>query len=115
MICALVSLLIAVILAVIFIVGMIAATSNNKVELRGQGAEGMSVTFFASDMERESVTWPAEGWAKFNTKGSWTELTIEAPDDAASQTVSCQVIWNGDVVVEETSSSGSVTCRYDAD
>ena len=113
MICALVALLTAVVLAVIFIIGVIAATSINRVELHGQGPEGISATF-ANDMERESVEWPSEGWAKFNTEGSWAELTIEAPDDAASQTVSCQIIWNGDVVVEETSNSGSVTCRYDA-
>lgn len=112
LVCALVSLLIGVVLAIIFVVGMISATSLNKVELRGQGPEGMSATM-DHDTTPRTETWPAEGWAKFNTKGSWAELTLEAPEDAVSQSVSCQIIWNGEVVIDETS-IGTVTCRYDA-
>lgn len=113
MICALAALLTAAILAVVFVVGMISATSMNKVELRGQGPEGMSASF-SNDMEQRTEIWPSEGWAKFNTKGTWAELTIEAPEDADSKAVRCQIIWNGQVVVEEASER-SVTCRYDAD
>lgn len=113
LICAVVALLITCVLAVVFIVGMISATSINKVELRGQGPEGSTVTF-SNDMEERTETWPSEGWARFNTKGSWAELTLEAPEDADSETVSCQIVWNGEVVVDETSDSGTVTCRYDA-
>lgn len=113
LICALAALLTTVVLTVIFVVGMISATSINKVELRGQGPEGMSATF-ANDMETRTEQWPAEGWARFNTNGSWAALTLEASDDAPSETVSCQIIWNGEVVVDETSEHGSVTCRYDA-
>ena len=113
LICALASLLITAVMTVVFIVGMISATSINRVELRGQGPEGVSATS-SNDMGERTETWPSEGWAKFNTKGSWAELTLEVPEDAASKTVSCQVIWNGEVVVDETSDSGEVTCRYDA-
>jgi len=113
MICALTSLLIAVVMTIIFIVGMIAVTSINRVELRGQGPEGMSASM-SHDAGDRTETWPAEGWARFNTKQSWAELILEAPEDAESDTVSCQIIWNGEVVVDETSDSGSVTCRYDA-
>ncbi len=112
LICAVVALLVACVMAIVFIVGMISATSINKVELRGQGPEGSTATF-SNDMEERTETWPAEGWARFNTEGSWAELTLEAPEDADSETVSCQIVWNGEVVVEETSDSGSVTCRYD--
>lgn len=114
LICALVALLITAVMTVVFIVGMTSATSINKVELRGQGAEGTSATF-SNDMEERTEKWPSEGWAGFNTKSSWAELTLEAPEDADSETVSCQIVWNGEVVVDETSNSGTVTCRYDAD
>ncbi|MGO2746702.1 hypothetical protein [Microbacterium sp.] len=113
LICALTSLIIAVILTVVFIVGMISARSLNRVELHGQGPAGMSATF-VNDTENRTVKWPAEGRANYNTKGSWVELTIEVPEDAASQTVSCQITWNDEVVVDETSDNGTVTCRYDA-
>lgn len=112
LICAVVALLITCVMAVVFIVGMISTTSVNEVELRGQGPEGSTATF-SNDMEERTETWPSEGWAQFNTKGSWAELTLEAPADADSETVSCQIVWNGEVVVEESSDSGSVTCRYD--
>lgn len=113
LICALSALLITAVMTVVFIVGMIAATSINKVELHGQGPQGVSATF-SHDLEERTEKWPSEGWAKFNTKGSWAELTLETPSDAVSETVSCQIIWNGEVVVDETSENGSVTCRYDA-
>lgn len=113
MICAVLALLISCVMAVVFIVGMISTTSINDVELRGQGPEGTSATF-SNDMEERTEKWPSEGWARFNTKGSWAELTLEVPEDADSETVSCQIIWNGEVVVDETSDSGTVTCRYDA-
>lgn len=112
--CALAAMLLAVVLAVIFAVGMISTTSINKVELRGQGPEGISATF-SNEMERRTEEWPPEGWARFNTKGSWAELTIEVPEGAAVESVSCQIVWNGEIVVDETSESGTVTCRYDAD
>lgn len=112
LVCALVGVLITVVMAIIFVVGIVSASSINKVELRGQGASGISATF-ANDMEQRTVEWPAEGWAVFNTHDSWAELTVEAPQDAASKTVSCQIIWNGELVVDETSDR-AVTCRYDA-
>ncbi|MGO2683475.1 MAG: hypothetical protein ACTIAA_04570 [Microbacterium sp.] len=113
LICSVVALLISSVMTIVFIVGMISATSINKVELRGQGPEGMSASM-SHDAGDRTETWPAEGWAEFNTKESWAELTLEAPDDAQSETVNCQIIWNGEVVVDETSDNGTVTCRYDA-
>lgn len=112
MICALAALSITGVMAAVFITGMISATAINSVELRGQGPQGVSATI-SNDMEESTVTWTSEGWAKFNTKGSWAQLELEVPEDSASKTVSCQIIWNDKIVVEETSDSGSVTCRYD--
>lgn len=115
LICAVVALLITAVMTVIFIVAMISINSINEVELRGQGPDGVSSTF-SNAREERTETWPAEGgWARFNTRDSWAELTLEVPDDVDLDTVSCQIIWNGEVVVEETSETGSVTCRYDAD
>ena len=89
LICSVVALLIAGVMAIVFIVGMMSATSINKVELRGQGPEGMTASM-SHDAGDRTETWPAEGWATFNTEESWAELTLEAPEDVESETVSAR-------------------------
>src|SRR5690606_27116540 len=76
LVCSFTALLITGVMTVAFIIGMISTTSINRVELRGQGESG-SVASFSNDMEQRTEEWPMEGWAKFNTKGSWAELTLE--------------------------------------
>jgi len=112
LICAAAALLTAVTMAVVFVIGMVSATSMNIVELQGHGPAGSSAST-DSDLGPRTETWPADGRATISTKGSWAELTLVAPADATSQTVSCQIIWNGEIVVTESSDSGTVTCRYD--
>lgn len=112
LICAAAAFVTAAIMAVVFIVGLVSATSMNIVELRGHGPAGSSAST-DSDVGPRTETWPADGRATISTKGSWAELTLVAPADATSQTVSCQIIWNGEIVVEESSNTGTVTCRYD--
>ena len=59
LICSVAALLIAGVMAVIFIVGMISVTSINKVELRGQGPEGMTASM-SHDAGDRTETWPAK-------------------------------------------------------
>ena len=69
---------------------------------------------FSNELETRTLTWPSEGRAEFRTEGTWAEITVTAPADAPDRTVGCQIVWDGQVVVDETSASGTVTCRYDA-
>lgn len=113
LICSLVALVIDVVLLAVFIVGIVSASSINRVELDGQGPTNMSATI-SSDQGTSTYTWPSNSWARLSTKGSWAEVTLVAPANSPTKDVSCQIRWNGAVVVEKTSGSGTVTCRYDA-
>lgn len=86
----------------------------NQAEVRGQGPDGMTATFSSEGQSREE-TWNGSGTGRVATAGSWAQLTLTAPADAFDQNVSCQIVWNGEVVVDESSDSGTVTCRYDED
>ena len=105
------ALIVDAVLIVVFAV-TIAGLGVASVELRGTGPEDNTVTF-ANATEQRTLQWGPEGRARFNTSGSWAEITITAPADAADQSVSCQILWNEKVVVEESSGTGTVTCRYD--
>lgn len=109
-----VALVVDLVLVGIMVAGVIAISSVNAVELRGQGPHGYTATYADSVDSYPAEEWPANGWARFNTKKSSTEITVTAPADSATTTVSCQIVWNDKVVVEETSDTGTVTCRYDA-
>lgn len=105
------ALVIDAVLIVVFVT-VIIGTPPTPVELRGSGPNNIEVTF-SHELETRTLTWPPEGRAKFNTDGTWAEITVTAPADAADKTVSCQIEWDGEVVVDETSDSGTVRCRYD--
>ncbi|WP_010206041.1 hypothetical protein [Salinibacterium sp. PAMC 21357] len=96
----------------IVVVGVIAVSSLNSVELRGQGPEGLTATFEDGVGANTNVEWEADGRARFDTKKSFTEITLNAPVGSEKKTVSCQIVWNDELVVEETSDTGTVTCRY---
>lgn len=91
---------------------VIIGTPPTPVELRGSGPNNIEVTF-SHELETRTLTWPTEGRAEFNTEGDWAEIVVTAPVDAPDRTVSCQIDWNGETVVDETSDTGTVTCRYD--
>lgn len=109
---SLVALVVDVVLIVVF-VGTIAGLGLASVELRATGPDDNTVTFSSATEER-TLQWGPEGRAQFNTSGTWAEITVTAPVDSADQNVSCEIVWNGEVVVDESSGSGTVTCRYDA-
>lgn len=108
---AIVALVIDAVLVIVFLAGLAAFRLDN-VELRGQGPDDISATF-SNDLETRTVVWPSVGRAEFNTKGSWAEITITAPPGSVTTTVSCQIVWNDEIVVDKTSDSGTVDCRYD--
>ncbi|MGX1934759.1 hypothetical protein [Microbacterium resistens] len=111
---AIVALAVDVALLAVFLFGLAALSApHDQVELRGQGPGTLHATF-SSEGESDTMTWPSDGGYKsFPTTGSWAELTVEAAREDASAQVECQILWNGEIVVEETG-TGTVTCRYDA-
>ncbi|MFT4259625.1 hypothetical protein [Microbacterium sp.] len=109
---ALVAVLLDVVLSIVFIAGMISATSINRVELLGQGPQGITATIHG-ESGTDTFVWDSTGRATLTTKEDWAEITVTAPEDADGMTVSCQIVWNGDVVVDETSDNGTVRCRFD--
>lgn len=106
-----VALIVDAVLAVFFVTVLVFHPPT-AVELRGTGPNNIEVTF-SNDLETRTLTWPSEGRAEFNTEGDWAEISVTAPADAPDKTVSCQIVWGGQLVVEETSDAGTVTCRYD--
>ncbi len=97
----------------VFAVGALSAHGRADVEIRAQGAPAFSVTY-ADDSQSYSEDWLGNGEKRFTTKKSSTEITATLPKGAPAATLSCQILWNGTVVADEKSDSGSVTCRYDA-
>ncbi|WP_292789117.1 MULTISPECIES: phage holin family protein [unclassified Microbacterium] len=111
---ALAALVLALVLLVVFLLGLW-SPPQNKVFLEGTGPQSGVTATFSSDAETRTLPWPAVGNAQYTTSESSTWITITAPSDSKDQTVGCRIYWNDDLVVEETSDSGTVSCVYDAD
>lgn len=111
---ALIALTTGALLLAYFLVSLAALLAGpDRVELSGHGPTNMSATISSAE-GTTTHTWPSDSSGSMNTDGTWAELTLVAPEDSATQAVSCQIRWNDEVVVEETG-SGTVTCRYDAE
>ncbi|PRB18316.1 hypothetical protein [Microbacterium sp. MYb62] len=108
------ALLIDIVLLIVFIVG-IWSPPLNRVQLEGTGPQAGVTASFSGDTETRTLPWPAVGSAQYTTAKSSTWITITAPSDSENQTVGCKIYWNDELVVEETSDSGTVSCEYDAD
>lgn len=101
-----------VIVIVIMAVGVFGGSGLNQVEVRATGGPAFRVSF-ADDTRSYDEEWDSSGWKQYTTTGDSAEIAVTAPDDAADQEVTCQILWNGDVVDEQIG-TGTVTCRYDA-
>ena len=109
-----VGLAVNVAMIAVIAVGVLSRPQYTQVEVRAQGGPGLTATF-ADDFESYTEAWPQNGWKQFTTTKSSAEISITSPEDSTQRDVSCQILWNGEVVVEESSDTGSVTCRYDED
>ncbi|WP_431789835.1 hypothetical protein [Microbacterium paraoxydans] len=107
-------LILALVLLVLFLLGLW-SPPQNKVFLEGTGPQSGVTATFSSDTETRTLPWPAVGNAQYTTSDSSARITITAPTDSDDQTVGCKIYWNDELVVEETSDSGTVSCEYDAD
>ncbi|WP_194764707.1 hypothetical protein [Microbacterium sp. UFMG61] len=109
---AMLALVADVIVIVIMAVGVFGGSGLNQVEVRATGGPAFRVSF-ADDTRSYDEEWDSSGWKQYTTTGDSAEIAVTAPADAADQEVTCQILWNGEVVVEQIG-DGSVTCRYDA-
>ena len=105
----------AITVAVIVALVAILTPRLNHVEVAAQGAPGITMTF-ADDTQSYTEEWPSTEpwWKRYTTTTSTAYVTVTAPADALSDTVTCRILWNERVVVEQSSDSGEVTCRYQA-
>lgn len=108
-----VGLFLNVMLILAIVIGVsLSRPSLTEVELRAKGGPTISATF-DDDVKTNVVEWQWDGWAQFNTARSEAEITVTAPDGDQEYPVSCTILWDGEVVVQESSDSGVVTCRYE--
>jgi hypothetical protein len=104
---------IALILSVAVGVSTAFGADTNTVIVRGQGPAGITAEYWGELVPRTQEVWPASGSAQLDTESSWVKITVTAPTGSAQSSVSCQIVWGGEVV-DESSARGTVTCRYDA-
>lgn len=109
---AAVALVIDLVLVVVMAVGVLGANGLNQVEVRATGGSTFTVSF-ADDTQSYDEEWDSSGWKQYTTTGDSAEIAVTAPDDDTDSTVSCQILWNGELVVD-LRGTGAVTCRYDA-
>lgn len=102
-----------VIVIVIMSAGVLGGNGLAQVEVRATGGPVFRVSF-ADDTRSYDEEWDSSGWKRYTTAGDSAQIAVTAPADASDQEVTCAIVWNGEVVVEQTG-SGSVTCRYVAD
>lgn len=111
---AVASLLVGAILLAIAGVGLLSKPAVSTVELRWEGPDG-TLASFSDDYSAYEQKVPKMRSNEFETKKSTAEVTVTAPEDDADATVSCTLLWNGEVV-DRQQGSGAVTCRRgDAD
>jgi hypothetical protein len=113
LILGIVALVLHAVLIGVIAMGALSHQGRADVEIRAQGAPAFSVTY-ADDSQSYTEDWLGSGQKRFTTKKSSTEITATLPKGAPAATLGCQILWNGTVVADEKSDSGSVTCRYEA-
>lgn len=106
------ALVVDLVLIVVIAVGVLAGSGLSQVEVRATGGPVFTVSY-ADDTQSYDEEWSDSGWKQYTTTGDTAEITVTASDDDAVATVSCEILWNGESVVEQ-SGVGSVTCRYDS-
>lgn len=102
------------VLVITIVVGVLTSPHLSRVELRATGGPVFTVSFSDDAQQHIDEEWHDSGFARFNTAKSSTEITVATPKGQRQQTVSCEIEWNGTVVAHETSTEGTVTCRYTA-
>jgi hypothetical protein len=100
-----------IVLVIVSLVLLVGPAGPSRVELQA-GGEAFTVEF-EDDSVSYSQEWKGDDWfQRYPTERSWAEVTVTRDADAGGP-IECRILWNGRLVVEETSNDDSVTCRYD--
>lgn len=108
---SIIALLADVVLIVVVVVSIAFRPQLSSVEVRAQG-DGLFRVTYGDDTSSDAKNWTSSGNNRFNTWGSVAEITVAAVDGGERVPVSCQILWNGIKVVDQSSDRGIVTCRY---
>lgn len=79
----------------------------SQVELRASSDSAFTVEYSDDVQDRSGTSAGGEWQAMFGTREAATEMTVTADEVGA---VRCQIIRDGEIVAEESSDSGTVTC-----
>lgn len=85
-------------------------TATRVVLVEASGPAPLTVDYESAG-DKRSETWASGDRREFVATGSETTMTVTA-QDGSRQRVGCEIRIDGEVVVAETSESGTVTCRY---
>jgi hypothetical protein len=84
----------------------------HHVEIRTDGGESYSAEYSVGH-DRGTRQWSRDWWAKWSITESNAEITLTTTPGTQDETLDCRILWDGKVVVHESSDTGAVTCRYD--
>ena len=103
-----------VVLVTIAIV-IVAAPGPVEVEVEAYGGPLFTVTYGVGE-RMTTEEWVTDGWKKFGTHETSASITV-TPQPESSDGVDvehgCRILWAGEVVSEESSDTGEVTCGYE--
>ena len=100
---------IADIILTVVMVAMLIGSPLYDFEVRAQGSETFTIDVsYAGGTKRFTEEWSSDVWKKFSTPESSAEIIV-----TGNGTVSCQILLDGEVVEQESSNGGSVTCRHE--
>jgi len=103
-----------VVLVTIAIV-IVAAPGPVEVEVEAYGGPLFTVTYGVGE-RMTTEEWVTDGWKKFGTHETSASITV-TPQPESSDGVDvehgCRILWAGEVVSEESSDTGEVTCSYE--
>jgi len=103
-----------VVLVTIAIV-MVAAPGPVDVKVEAFGGPRFTVTYGVGE-RMTTEEWVTDGWKMYGTHETSASITV-TPQPESSDGVDvehgCRILWAGEVVSEESSDTGEVTCSYE--
>jgi hypothetical protein len=94
---------------------IVAAPGPVEVTVEAYGDGLFTVTYGVGE-RMTTEEWLTDGWKKLGTRESSAVITVTPSTEPASgveATHGCRILWAGEVVAEESSDSGEVTCSYE--
>jgi len=94
---------------------IVAAPGPVDVRVEAYGGRVFTVTYGVGE-RMTTEEWATDGWKVYGTHETSASITV-TPQPESSDGVDvehgCRILWNGEVVSEESSDTGEVTCGYE--